>query len=74
MLPHPLQIADVGVIHEDHVERILNLLRISYTHLVLDLSKGLTPTDLMALRMADMILLVAQLELSQPAERGPHVA
>ena len=52
------------MIHEGHVERILNLLKISYTHLVLDLSKALLPTDLMALRMADTILLVAQLELS----------
>src|SRR5207253_10479322 len=38
--------------------------RACYSHLVLDLSKGLTPTDLMAMRMADIILLVAQLELS----------
>lgn len=64
ILRHPLEIAEVGVIHEGHVERILNLLKISYTHLVLDLSKSLLPTDLMALRMADLILLVAQLELS----------
>src|SRR5206468_8408445 len=35
----------------------------SHSHLVLDLSKALTPTDLTALRMADQILLVAQLEL-----------
>lgn len=64
ILRHPLEIADVGVIHEGHVERVLNLLRISYSHLVIDLSKSLLPTDLMALRMADLILLVAQLELS----------
>lgn len=64
ILRHPLQIAEVGAIHEQHVERILNLLKISYTHLVLDLSKCLLPTDLMALRMADVIMLVAQLELS----------
>jgi pilus assembly protein CpaE len=64
ILRHPLEVAQVGVIHEQHVERIVNLLRLSYTHLVLDLSKGLLPTDLMALRMADHILLVAQLELS----------
>lgn len=64
ILRHPLEVAEVGVIHEGHVERILNLLKISYTHLVLDLSKSLLPTDLMALRMADIILLVAQLELS----------
>jgi pilus assembly protein CpaE len=64
ILRHPLEIAEVGVIHEQHVERILNLLKISYTHLVLDLSKCLLPTDLMALRLADQIMLVAQLELS----------
>jgi pilus assembly protein CpaE len=64
VLAHPLQMADVTVIQPAHVERVLNLLRINYTHLVLDLSKGLTPTDLVALDMADIILLVAQLELS----------
>jgi pilus assembly protein CpaE len=64
ILRHPLEIAEVGLIHEGHVERILNLLKITYTHLVLDLSKSLLPTDLMALRMADLILLTAQLELS----------
>jgi pilus assembly protein CpaE len=64
ILRHPLEISQVGVIHEQHVERIINLLKLSYTHLMLDLSKALLPTDLMALRMADQILLVAQLELS----------
>src|SRR6478672_198076 len=64
ILRHPLEISEVGVIHEGHIERILNLLKISYTHLILDLSKSLLPTDLMALRMADTILLAAQLELS----------
>jgi len=64
LLAHPMQMQDVGLIHEDHLQRLLNLLRAAYTHLLLDLSKGLTPTDLMGLRMADVILLVAQLELS----------
>lgn len=64
VLRHPVEIHEIGGIHEGHVERILNLLKISYTHLVLDLSKALLPTDLMALRMSNMILLVAQLELS----------
>jgi pilus assembly protein CpaE len=64
ILRHPLEIAESSIVHEQHVERILNLLKISYTHLILDLSKSLLPTDLMALRMADLILLVAQLELS----------
>ncbi|HVK11847.1 MAG TPA: response regulator [Gemmataceae bacterium] len=64
ILRHPLEIHEIGGIHEGHVERILNLLKISYSHLVLDLSKTLLPTDLMALRMSSLILLVAQLELS----------
>jgi pilus assembly protein CpaE len=64
ILRHPLEIHEIGGIHEGHVERILNLLKISYTHLILDLSKALLPTDLMALRMSSLILLMAQLELS----------
>ena len=46
ILRHPLEIADVGLIHEGHVERVLNLLKISYSHLILDLSKSILPTDL----------------------------
>jgi pilus assembly protein CpaE len=64
LLPHPVQMADVSLIHEDHLQRVIGLLRASYTHLILDLSKRFTPTDLAALRMADVILLIAQLELS----------
>jgi pilus assembly protein CpaE len=64
VLRHPMELSEVSSIHEGHVERILNLLKISYTHLVLDLSKALLPTDIMSLRMSDLILLVTQLELS----------
>jgi pilus assembly protein CpaE len=64
LLAHPMQISDLTVIQPAHVERVLNLLRINYSHLVVDLSKGLTPTDLVALDLADVILLVAQLDLS----------
>jgi pilus assembly protein CpaE len=64
VLRHPLELSEVGTIHEGHVERILNLLKISYTQLVLDLSKALLPTDIMSLRMSDCILLITQLELS----------
>lgn len=64
LLRHPMEMHEIGLVHEGHVERILNLLKISYNHLVIDLSKGLLPTDLLALRMSDVILLIAQLELS----------
>jgi pilus assembly protein CpaE len=64
LLPHPVQMEDIGMIREEHLQRVIGLLKASYTHLLLDLSKGFTPTDATALRMADSILLVAQLELS----------
>ncbi|HEY1861563.1 MAG TPA: response regulator [Gemmataceae bacterium] len=64
LLPHPVQMEDAGIIREEHVQRVIGLLRASYSHLILDLSKGFTPTDVTSLRMADTILLVAQLDLS----------
>jgi len=64
LLPHPVQLEDASLIREDHLQRVIGLLRASYTHLVLDLSKSFSPTDVTALRMADLILLVAQLDLS----------
>jgi pilus assembly protein CpaE len=64
LLPHPVQMEDISLIHEDHLQRVIGLLRASYTHLVFDLSKRFTPTDWTAMRMADVILLVSQLELT----------
>jgi pilus assembly protein CpaE len=64
LLPHPVQMEDISLIHEDHLQRVIGLLRASYTHLVFDLSKRFTPTDWTAMRMADVVLLVAQLELT----------
>jgi pilus assembly protein CpaE len=64
LLPHPVRIEELGLIHEEHLQRAISLLRASYTHLVLDLSKSFTVTDYTAMRMADVILLVSQLELT----------
>ncbi len=64
LLPHPVQIEDAQLINEDHLHRLINMMRASYTHQVLDLSKTFSPVDVAALRLADVILLVAQLELS----------
>lgn len=64
LLPHPVRIEELGLIHEEHLQRAINLLRASYTHLILDLSKSFTVTDYTAMRLADVILLVTQLELT----------
>jgi pilus assembly protein CpaE len=64
LLPHPVQVEDIALIHEEHLGRVIGLLRASYSHLVFDLSKRFTATDLTAMRMSDAIVLVAQLELT----------
>ncbi len=64
LLPHPVQVEDCQLIREEHLQRLINLLRASYSHLILDLSKSFSLTDVTGLRMADTVLLVAQLELS----------
>jgi pilus assembly protein CpaE len=64
LLPHPVQMEDIALIHDEHLGRVIGLLRASYSHLVFDLSKRFTPTDLSAMRMSDVVLLVAQLELT----------
>jgi pilus assembly protein CpaE len=64
LLPHPVQMEDIGVIREESLQRVIGLLRASFTHLILDLSKSFAATDVTALRMANVILLVAELELS----------
>src|SRR5262249_32447858 len=38
LLPHPIQMEDCQLIREEHLQRLINLLRASYTHLILDLS------------------------------------
>jgi pilus assembly protein CpaE len=64
LLPHPVQMEDISLIREESLQRVIGLLRASFTHLVLDLSKSFSATDVAALHTADVILLAAQLELS----------
>jgi pilus assembly protein CpaE len=64
LLPHPVQMEDCQLIREEHLQRLIGLLRTSFTHLILDLSKSFSPCDLAGLRTADVVLLVAQLDLS----------
>jgi pilus assembly protein CpaE len=64
LLPHPVQMEDIALIRDEHLGRVIGLLRASYSHLVFDLSKRFAPTDWTAMRMSDVVLLVAQLELT----------
>jgi len=63
LLPRPVRLEDIGLITPDDLQRVIGLLKATFTHLVLDLSKGYTALDLIALEMANHVLLVTQLDL-----------
>ncbi len=63
LLPRPVQMEDMAFITPDDLQRVIGLMKATFSHLVLDLSKGYTPNDQVALQMAHHILLVTQLDL-----------
>lgn len=63
LLPRPVQLEDISLISAEDLQRVIGLLKATFTHLVIDLSKSYSPLDLIALEMANHILLVTQLDL-----------
>jgi len=63
LLPRPVQLEDINLITPDALQRVIGLLKATFTHLVLDLSKSYSGIDLIALEMANHVLLVTQLDL-----------
>lgn len=63
LLPRPVQLEDIPLITAENIRRVIGLMKASFTDLVLDLSKSYSPIDMVALEMADQILLVTQLDL-----------
>jgi len=63
LLPRPVQLEDVSLVTPEDVQRVIGLMKATFTHLVLDLSKSYSPIDLLALEMAHHVLLVTQLDL-----------
>jgi pilus assembly protein CpaE len=63
LLPRPMQLDEVRLITQDKLQRVLGLLKTSFTHLVIDASKGYSELDLLAMRAADEVLMVTQLDL-----------
>jgi len=47
----------------DELRRVIALLRATFTHLVIDISKSYTPLDIAAMEASDSILLCTQLDL-----------
>jgi len=63
LLPRPVELEEAMHITDETFRRVLGLLKASFSHVVLDLSKGYGPLDLAALECSDIALLVAQLDL-----------
>ncbi|MBN2024930.1 MAG: response regulator [Pirellulales bacterium] len=63
LLPRPVQLEDVSLITPDDMRRVVGLLKASFSHLLLDLSKAYNAIDMIAVEMASTILLVTQLDL-----------
>jgi pilus assembly protein CpaE len=63
LLPRPMQLEDARMITPEKLQRVIGLLKTSFTHMVLDTSKSYSELDLLALRSADDVLMVTQLDL-----------
>ncbi len=63
LLPRPVQMENVTTITPDELRRVVALLKATFTHLVIDISKSLGPLDLAAMEVSDHVLLVTQLDL-----------
>ncbi len=63
LLPRPVQLQDVKLINPDSLRRVFGLLKATFTHIVIDISKAFTESDLTALELANDVIIVAQLNL-----------
>jgi pilus assembly protein CpaE len=63
LLPRPVEMEDKTQIGGDEMRRIIALLKATFTHLVIDLSKSYGHLDQAAMAASDVILIVTQLDL-----------
>jgi pilus assembly protein CpaE len=63
LLPRPVQLEDAKLVTPDDLQRVIGLLKATFTHLILDLSKSYSPLDMVAMQTANHVLLTTQLDL-----------
>jgi pilus assembly protein CpaE len=64
LLPRPVELDDAALVTEESLRRIFSLLKASFSHIIVDLSKGYNDLDLTALECCDAALVVTQLDVS----------
>jgi pilus assembly protein CpaE len=63
LLPRPVQLEDARHISVDDMQRVFGLLKATFSHMILDLSKGYNEIDMLAMETANDVLLVTQMDL-----------
>jgi pilus assembly protein CpaE len=63
LLPRPIQLEDARMISVQKIERVIGLLKTSFSHIVIDASKYFSEIDIAAMRQADTVLMVTQLDV-----------
>jgi pilus assembly protein CpaE len=63
LLPRPVQLGEATSITPDELRRVIALLKATFTHLIIDVSKNFGPLDLAAMAASNSVLLVTQLDL-----------
>lgn len=63
LLPRPVQLQDAALINPDDLTRVFGLLKATFSHLIIDLSKSYNELDMVAMKAAKDVLLVTQLDL-----------
>jgi pilus assembly protein CpaE len=64
VLPHPVVMEDSANVDPETLRRLLMLLKAGFSTILIDTSKGLQSSDFVAFEMADLILMVVQLNLT----------
>lgn len=63
LLPRPIQLQDISLVTPDDLQRVFGLLKATFSHVIIDVSKAYNRVDMAALQIAHEVLLVTQLDL-----------
>jgi pilus assembly protein CpaE len=63
LLPRPIQLHDSRLVTRESLQRVIGLLRTSFSHIVIDTSKSFSPLDFLAFEESNDVLMVTQLDL-----------
>ena len=63
LLPRPVQIEDNASINDEDLRKVLGLLKASFSHVIVDLSKSYNRLDMVAIEQSTWVMLLTQLDL-----------